>query len=78
MVYLSDGCIKLIQKQNLIQMRVKYNRVSTHLQTGNRFEDDKGKYDLVLFDKVSGSIPFFERLEVQVCLWLCNSIILTN
>lgn len=60
-VYLCDNCIKLILKQILTQMRVKYNRVSTHLQTGNRFEDDKEKYDLVLFDKVSGSIPFFER-----------------
>jgi DNA invertase Pin-like site-specific DNA recombinase len=42
-------------------MKIKYNRVSTILQSGQRFEDDKEKYDLTLFDKVSGTIPFFER-----------------
>lgn len=43
-------------------MRIKYNRVSCgSTQSGNRFEDDKDKYDLTLFDKVSGTIPFFER-----------------
>ncbi len=42
-------------------MRVKYNRVSTIKQTGDRFLDDKDKYDLTLFDKVSGSVPFKER-----------------
>lgn len=43
-------------------MRVKYNRVSCGLtQSGNRFEDDKSNYDLTLFDKISGTIPFFER-----------------
>lgn len=44
-------------------MRVKYNRVSSISQTGNRFEEDIDKYDLVLFDKVSGSVPFFERVN---------------
>jgi DNA invertase Pin-like site-specific DNA recombinase len=42
-------------------MRVKYNRVSTINQTGNRFTDDKEKYDLTLLDKVSGNISFKER-----------------
>lgn len=42
-------------------MRVKYNRVSTLQQSGNRFTDDKEKYDLTLLDKVSGSVPFKER-----------------
>ena len=42
-------------------MRVKYNRVSTLQQTGDRFSVDKESYDLVLFDKVSGTIPFNER-----------------
>jgi DNA invertase Pin-like site-specific DNA recombinase len=42
-------------------MRIKYNRVSTLAQTGNRFQDDKEKYDLVLLDKVSGKVPFKER-----------------
>jgi len=42
-------------------MRVKYNRVSTINQSGDRFSADKDKYDLVLFDKISGTIPFKER-----------------
>ena len=42
-------------------MRVKYNRVSTLLQTGKRFEADTDKYDLVLLDKISGSISFADR-----------------
>lgn len=42
-------------------MRVKYNRVSTLIQTGNRFAADKEKYDLVFLDKVSGSVSFKDR-----------------
>ena len=42
-------------------MRVKYNRVSTLQQTGDRFTVDSDNYDLVLFDKISGSVPFKER-----------------
>jgi DNA invertase Pin-like site-specific DNA recombinase len=42
-------------------MRVKYNRISTLGQSGDRFSIDESKYDLVLLDKVSGSIPFMER-----------------
>jgi DNA invertase Pin-like site-specific DNA recombinase len=42
-------------------MRVKYNRVSTSQQSGDRYEMDTDKYDLTLFEKVSGTIPFFER-----------------
>ncbi len=42
-------------------MRIKYNRVSTLQQTGDRFSLDKEIYDLVLFDKVSGTVPFNER-----------------
>ena len=42
-------------------MRVKYNRVSTLQQTGNRFTEDKDKYDLTLMDKISGSIGFKDR-----------------
>ena len=42
-------------------MKVKYNRVSTLRQTGLRFTADKEKYDLVLMDKVSGSISFKDR-----------------
>lgn len=42
-------------------MKIKYNRVSTIQQSGNRFELDNYTYDLTLLDKVSGSIPFMER-----------------
>ena len=42
-------------------MKVKYNRVSTISQSGNRFSVDTDNYDLTLFDKISGSIPFRER-----------------
>lgn len=42
-------------------MKVKYNRVSTLLQTGNRFEADTDKYDLILLDKISGSVCFADR-----------------
>lgn len=44
-------------------MRVKYNRVSTLQQTGDRFTADTEKYDLVLMDKVSGSVSFVDRSE---------------
>ena len=42
-------------------MKIKYNRVSTLQQSGNRFELDNYSYDLTLLDKISGSIPFMER-----------------
>jgi DNA invertase Pin-like site-specific DNA recombinase len=42
-------------------MKVKYNRVSTLNQSGNRFQEDDNIYDLVLMDKVSGKTTFFER-----------------
>ena len=43
------------------KMKVKYNRVSTIQQTGDRFDLDENSYDLILFDKISGTIPFKER-----------------
>lgn len=42
-------------------MKVKYNRVSTLNQSGNRFQEDINKYDFVFMDVVSGSIKFFDR-----------------
>jgi len=42
-------------------MRVKYNRVSTIGQSGDRFANDIDRYDLVLLDKISGSISFKDR-----------------
>lgn len=44
-------------------MKVKYNRVSTLQQTGNRFEADTDHYDLTLMDKVSGTVKFKDRPE---------------
>jgi DNA invertase Pin-like site-specific DNA recombinase len=46
-------------------MKIKYNRVSTLQQTGNRFEMDQEKYDLILLDKVSGTVPFMQREKGQ-------------
>lgn len=42
-------------------MRVKYNRVSTLNQSGDRFGTDTESYDLTLMDKVSGSVSFKDR-----------------
>jgi DNA invertase Pin-like site-specific DNA recombinase len=47
------------------KLRVKYNRVSTIQQTGERFSIDKEKYDLTLFDKISGTIPFKDRPKAK-------------
>ena len=46
-------------------MKVKYNRVSTILQTGNRFKADTDHYDMTLLDKVSGSVSFMDRTEAK-------------
>lgn len=43
------------------KMKVKYNRVSTIGQSGDRFSIDNENYDLVMLDKVSGTVPFMER-----------------
>lgn len=45
------------------KMRIKYNRVSTLQQSGNRFEMDADNYDLTLLDKVGGNISFKERIK---------------
>lgn len=49
-------------------MRVKYNRVSTQIQSGNRFEADTGKYDLTLLDKISGTVPFKDRPQAKILI----------
>ena len=54
-------------------MRIKYLRVSTLNQTGNRFEVDKENYDLVLFDKISGVVPFRERPEAKKLIEIIES-----
>lgn len=49
----------------MANLRVKYNRVSTLQQTGNRFEADKEKYDFIFFDKISGSVKFKDRPKAK-------------
>jgi DNA invertase Pin-like site-specific DNA recombinase len=60
------------------QMKVKYNRVSTLLQTGNRFEADTEKYDLVLLDKISGSVSFMDRPKTKELINLIQSGVVTE
>ncbi|MVN92035.1 recombinase family protein [Mucilaginibacter aquatilis] len=59
-------------------MKVKYNRVSTLNQTGNRFLVDNEKYDLVLLDKVSGNLPFQERPKGKQLMNLVNEGLVTE
>ena len=54
-------------------MKIKYNRVSTIQQSGNRFNLDNDTYDMTLFDKVSGSIPFMERPKGKEVVQLVES-----
>lgn len=49
-------------------MKVKYNRVSTQIQSGNRFEADTDKYDLILLDKISGTVPFKDRQNAKILI----------
>lgn len=46
-------------------MKVKYNRISTLQQTGDRYSLDRDKYDLTILDRVSGTVPFKERPKVK-------------
>ena len=59
-------------------MKVKYNRVSTLLQTGNRFEADTENYDLVLLDKISGSVCFSDRPKSKELIKLIHSGVITE
>jgi len=54
-------------------MKIKYNRVSTHGQSGNRFQTDETIYDLILFDKISGTVPFRERPKAKELVELVES-----
>lgn len=55
------------------KLKVKYNRVSTLIQSGLRFADDMDFYDKVFFDKISGKIPFKDRPEAKKLIELINS-----
>jgi len=54
-------------------MKVKYNRVSTLQQSGDRFGLDNGNYDVTLLDKVSGSMPFRDRPKGKEVLRLVEA-----
>jgi DNA invertase Pin-like site-specific DNA recombinase len=54
-------------------LRIKYNRVSTLQQTGNRFMGDTNEYDLILLDKVSGTIPFRDRPKAKKLIELIEA-----
>ncbi|SEN22112.1 Site-specific DNA recombinase [Mucilaginibacter gossypiicola] len=54
-------------------MRIKYNRVSTINQSGNRFTADNDHYDLTLLDKISGSVPFEKRPNASRLIQLVES-----
>lgn len=43
------------------KLKIKYARISNALQQSARQEINKEKYDKILVDKISGTIPFFER-----------------
>ena len=51
----------IIQPKNDKKTRIRYARVSTLDQSTDRQTVDAKSYDLVIEDKCSGSIPFFER-----------------
>lgn len=55
------------------KLKIKYNRTSTISQNGNRFELDQTHYDLVLFDRISGSVPFRERPKAKELVNLVES-----
>jgi DNA invertase Pin-like site-specific DNA recombinase len=59
-------------------MKIKYNRVSTLVQTGNRYADDLEKYDETYLDKVSGSIAFKERPDGKRIVKLVKDGLLTE
>lgn len=54
-------------------MKVKYNRVSTLNQTGDRFQADTDQYDLTLMERVSGVVKFKERPKAKELISLVES-----
>jgi len=59
-------------------MRVKYNRLSSLSQTGNRYTDDKDNYDLVMLDRVSGSVGFKDRPKGQELTQMVQNGLITD
>jgi len=64
--------------QNCEKMKVFYVRVSTIDQKTDRQRINDKEYDLLIEDKCSGSIPFFEREGGKKILKLIDKKILTS
>lgn len=59
-------------------MKIKYNRVSTIQQSGARFSIDTDSYDLILLDKISGSVPFKDRPKAKEVVKLVKEGLITE
>lgn len=59
-------------------MRVHYQRVSSVLQNTERQRIDVSQFDLMLEDKCSGTIPFFDRPSGRKIKELCEEGVLTQ
>jgi DNA invertase Pin-like site-specific DNA recombinase len=59
-------------------MRVHYQRVSSVLQNTDRQKIDESQFDLLLEDKCSGTIPFFDRPSGRKIKELCDEGVLTQ
>ena len=59
-------------------MRVHYQRVSSVLQSTDRQRIDESQFDLLLEDKCSGTIPFFNRPSGSKIKELCDEGVLTQ
>ena len=59
-------------------MRVHYQRVSSVLQSTDRQRIDESQFDLLLEDKCSGTIPFFDRPSGSKIKELCDDGVLTQ
>jgi len=59
-------------------MRVHYKRVSSVLQNTDRQTIDESQFDLLLEDKCSGTIPFFDRPSGSKIKELCDEGVLTQ
>jgi DNA invertase Pin-like site-specific DNA recombinase len=59
-------------------MRVHYQRVSSVLQNTDRQKIDESQFDLLLEDKCSGTIPFFDRPSGSKIKELCDEGVLTQ
>ena len=64
--------------QNCEKMKVYYVRVSTVDQKTDRQRINEKEFDLVVEDKCSGSIPFFERDGGKKIKQLIDKKILTS